>query len=42
LAVNGKFVVITDNIKSFEQMVEVADYLLDQSRRKDGGAAQKK
>jgi thiol:disulfide interchange protein DsbA len=42
LAVNGRFVVITDNIKSFEQMVEVADYLLDQSRRKDGGAAQKK
>ncbi len=42
MAINGKYVVITDNIKSFDQMVEVADYLLDQSRKKGGGAAQKK
>jgi len=42
MAVNGKYVVITDNIKSFDQMVGVADYLLEQSRKKGGGAAQKK
>ena len=42
LAVNGKYVVLTDNIKSFEQMVDVADYLLDQFRKKGGGAAAKK
>jgi protein dithiol oxidoreductase (disulfide-forming) len=42
MAVNGKYVVITDNIKSFEQMVLVADYLIDQVRKKGGGAAQKK
>jgi thiol:disulfide interchange protein DsbA len=42
LAVNGKYVVLTDNIKSFEQMVDVADYLLDQLRKKGGGAAAKK
>jgi thiol:disulfide interchange protein DsbA len=42
MAVNGKYVVITDNIKSFEQMTGVADYLIEQSRKKGGGAAQKK
>ena len=42
LAVNGKYVVITDNIKSFEQMVGVADFLIDQSRKKGGGVAPKK
>jgi thiol:disulfide interchange protein DsbA len=42
VAVNGKYVVITDNIKSFEQMVGVADFLVDQSRKKGGAAAQKK
>lgn len=41
MAVNGKYVVITDNIKSFEQMVGVADYLIDQVRRKGGAAAKK-
>ena len=40
MAVNGKYVVITDNIKSFDQMLAVADYLIEQSRKK--GAAQKK
>jgi thiol:disulfide interchange protein DsbA len=42
MAVNGKYVVVTDNIKSFDQMVAVADYLLEQSRKKGGGASQKK
>jgi len=34
MAVNGKYVVITDNIKSFDQMLAVADYLLDHTRKK--------
>jgi len=42
MAVNGKYVVITDNIKSFEQMLAVADYLVDQTRMKGGKAAPKK
>ncbi|TAK67836.1 MAG: thiol:disulfide interchange protein DsbA/DsbL [Betaproteobacteria bacterium] len=42
MAVNGKYVVITDNIKSFEQMLAVADYLVDQTRMKSGKAAPKK
>ena len=42
MAVNGKYVVITDNIKSFEQMVGVTDFLVEQSRKKGGAAAQKK
>ena len=42
MAVNGKYVVITDNIKSFEQMLAVADYLIDQTRMKGGKTAPKK
>jgi thiol:disulfide interchange protein DsbA len=42
IAVNGKYVVVTDNIKSFEQMLAVTDYLVDQSRKKGGNAAPKK
>jgi len=42
MAVNGKYVVITDNIKSFEQLLAVADYLVDQTRMKGGKAAPKK
>ncbi|MBI5909604.1 MAG: thiol:disulfide interchange protein DsbA/DsbL [Betaproteobacteria bacterium] len=42
MAVNGKYVVITDNIKSFEQMLAVADYLVDQTRMKGGKATPKK
>jgi len=42
MAVNGKYVVITDNIKSFEQMLGVADYLVDQTRKKAGKDAPKK
>ena len=41
MAINGKYVVITDNIKSFDQMVSVADYLIDQSRKKGGSGAKK-
>ena len=39
MAVSGKYVVITDNIKSFDQMVGVADFLIDQSRKKGGSGA---
>ena len=42
MAVNGKYVVITDNIKSFDQMVEVADYLIERSRNEGSKAAPKK
>ena len=42
MAVNGKYVVITDNMKSFEQMTGVADFLIDLARKKGGGATQKK
>jgi protein dithiol oxidoreductase (disulfide-forming) len=41
MAVNGKYVVITDNIKSFEHMVAIADYLIEQSRKKAGPAPKK-
>jgi thiol:disulfide interchange protein DsbA len=36
MAVNGKYVVNTDNIKSFDQMLAVTDYLIEQSRKKPG------
>ena len=36
IAVNGKYVVMTDNIKSFDQMLAVTDYLVEQSRKKPG------
>lgn len=42
MAVNGRYVVITDNIKSFEQMLTVADYLVERSRKKGGKDAAKK
>jgi thiol:disulfide interchange protein DsbA len=42
MAVNGKYVVNTDNITSFDQLLAVTDYLVDQSRKKGGNAAQKK
>ncbi len=42
MAVNGKYVVVTDNIKSFEHMLAVADYLVEQSRKQGGKAAPKK
>ena len=42
MAVNGNYVVITDNIKSFEQLLAVTNYLVEQSRKKGGKAAPKK
>jgi thiol:disulfide interchange protein DsbA len=42
LAVNGKYVVNTDNITSFDQLVAVADYLIDQTRKKGTKPEQKK
>ncbi len=42
LAVNGQYVVNTDNIKSFEQMLSVADYVIDQARKKLAKPAAKK
>ena len=42
MAVNGKYVVNTDNIRSFEQLLTVSDYLVDQERKKGGKAAAKK
>jgi len=42
MAVNGKYVVNTDNIKSFEHLLSITDFLIEQSRKKDGKAAPKK
>ena len=42
MAINGQYVVITDNIKSLEQLLSVADYLVDQSRKTTAKPAQKK
>jgi thiol:disulfide interchange protein DsbA len=42
MAVNGKYVVNTDNIKSFEHLLAIADFLIEQSRKKGGKAAPKK
>ena len=42
MAVNGKYVVNTDNITSFDQLLAVTDYLVEQTRKKGGKAAQKK
>jgi thiol:disulfide interchange protein DsbA len=42
MAVNGKYVVLTDNIKSLEQILTVSDYLIERARKDSGGAAAKK
>lgn len=42
MAVNGKYVVNTDNIKSFEHLLAITDFLIEQSRKKGGKAAPKK
>ena len=42
MAVNGKYVVNTDNIRSFDQLLSVTDYLIEQSRKKSGKPAPKK
>ncbi len=39
MAVNGKDVVITDNIRSFEQLLSITDYLVDQSRKTGANVA---
>ncbi len=41
MAVNGKYVVNTDNIKSFEHLLATTDFLIEQSRKKGGKAPQK-
>ncbi|MCX7144322.1 MAG: thiol:disulfide interchange protein DsbA/DsbL [Proteobacteria bacterium] len=42
MAVNGKYVVITDNIKSVDQLLGVSDYLIARSRQESGNVAPKK
>lgn len=42
MAVNGKYVVVTENLKSFEHMLEVTDFLIDKSRKEGGKTAAKK
>jgi len=42
MAVNGKYVVNTDHIKSFEQLLSVTDYLIDQVRKQGVGKAVRK
>ena len=39
MAVNGKYVVKTDSISSFEQLLAVSDYLIEQSRKEGVKAA---
>lgn len=39
MAVNGKYVVNTDHIRSFEQLLGVTDYLIDMVRKQGGGKA---
>ncbi|MGP1677292.1 MAG: thiol:disulfide interchange protein DsbA/DsbL [Burkholderiales bacterium] len=42
MAVDGKYVVITENIKSLEHLLAITDYLVEQTRNKGGKAAAKK
>jgi len=42
IAVNGKYVVITDNMKSLEQILGVSDYLVERSRKHDSNMVAKK
>jgi thiol:disulfide interchange protein DsbA len=42
MAVNGRYVVNTDRITSFEQLLVITDYLVEQSRKGGGKAAPKK
>jgi thiol:disulfide interchange protein DsbA len=37
MTVNGKYVVNTDHIKSFEQLLGVTDYLIEMVRKQGGG-----
>jgi thiol:disulfide interchange protein DsbA len=42
MAVNGKYVVITNNITSFEHLLKIADFLIEKSRGSGAKAASKK
>jgi thiol:disulfide interchange protein DsbA len=42
MAVNGRYVVNTDRITSFEHLLAITDYLVEQSRKGGGKAAPKK
>ena len=42
VAVNGKYVVITDNIKSLGQLLDVSDYLIERSRKERSNGAPKR
>jgi thiol:disulfide interchange protein DsbA len=42
MAVEGKYVVNTDHIKSFEDLLATTDYLIELSRKNGGKAAPKK
>ncbi len=42
VAVDGKYVVVTDKIKSFEHLLEVTDYLIEKSRKRGAKPAPKK
>ena len=37
IAVDGKYVVVTDNIKSFEHLLAITDYLIDKARKNHQG-----
>ena len=42
MSINGKYVVITDNMKSLEQLLSVSDYLVERARKESGKSAPKK
>lgn len=42
IAVNGKYVVLTDNIKSLQQILTISDALIERARKESGGTAAKK
>ena len=42
MAVNGKYVIVTDNITSFEHLLQVSDFLIERERKSGAKAAPKK
>jgi len=42
MAVNGKYVVNTDSISSFEQLLSITDYLIEKVRKEEAGKAARK
>ena len=42
MTINGKYVVITDNMKSLEQLLGVSDYLVERARKESSKPAPKK